>query len=171
MFKIILAMTVILAALADGREHHGERNSFYVSSSLPAVTNSKWKVECASCHMLYPPALLPARSWTRLMGGLDKHFGENASLDAKTKDEITKFLTTNSAENSSNRRGVKINQSMTPDSAPIRITETPYFIHKHDEINISVWKRPKIKSPANCIACHQNAEQGVFSEHEVSIPR
>lgn len=183
--KKILTVILFLTALAgghylmadgheehEGQEHHeGKRASIYATSRLPSVANAKWKTECASCHMLYPPALLPARSWSKLMGGLDKHFGDNASIDAKSKEEITKFLVANSAENSSNRRGAKINQSISSESAPLRITETPYFIHKHDEISSSVWKRPKIKSPANCVACHQNAEQGGFSEHEVLIPR
>lgn len=187
MFKKILLVTALLGTLTRGHtlmadSHHAEheeneeqerrggRGAFFATSNLPLVKNAKWKTECASCHMLFPPALLPARSWGKLMGGLDKHFGEDASIDLKSREEITKFLESNSAENSSNRRGGKIDRSIAPGSAPIRITETPYFIHKHDEISISVWKRPKIKSPANCVACHKNAEQGVFSEHEVSIP-
>ena len=155
----------------EEHEYSRERKSLFVTSNVPSATNSKWKAECSSCHMLFPPALLPARSWTKLMGGLDKHFGEDASIDAKTRDEITGFLVANGADRSSNRRGTKIDQSISSGNVPIRITETPYFIRKHDEIQSSVWKRPKIKSPANCVACHRNAEQGVFSEHEVSIPK
>lgn len=176
MFNNISVAFILLAVVAGGRTlladgHHKEQESLYVSSNLPNVTNSKWKTECASCHMLFLPSLLPARSWIKMMGGLEKHFGENASLDAKTKDEITKFLVANSAEVSSSRRGAKINRSIPSESTPLRITETPYFLHKHDEISLSVWKRPKVKSAANCVACHRNAERGVFSEHEVSIPR
>ena len=37
--------------------------------------------ECASCHVAYPPGMLPAASWARLMSGLGQHFGTDASFD------------------------------------------------------------------------------------------
>lgn len=155
----------------QGNSHDQSQSLLYKTSNLAAATNTQYKTECASCHMAYPPGFLPTRSWTKLMNGLDRHFGENASLDEKTKTEITDFLVTNSADRSSNRRSDKINRIIPNSSAPIRITETPYFIRKHDEINPATWKRPKIKTAANCMACHKGAEQGNFSEHEISIPR
>jgi hypothetical protein len=44
-------------------------------------------------------------------------------------------------------------------------------VHEHDEVPGSVWKSPKVMSPSNCAACHSNAEQGDFSEHNVHIPK
>ena len=38
--------------------------------------------ECGSCHVPYPPGLLPNESWQRLMANLPQHFGTDASLDA-----------------------------------------------------------------------------------------
>jgi hypothetical protein len=38
-------------------------------------------------------------------------------------------------------------------------------------VRADVWKRPKVGSPSNCMACHKGAEQGDFSEHAVAIPR
>jgi hypothetical protein len=35
----------------------------------------------------------------------------------------------------------------------------------------SVWKRAKIGSRANCIACHTRAETGSFAEREIKIPK
>ena len=49
-------------------------------------SNAKWKAECGSCHVAYPAQLLPATSWQRLMKGLDKHFGTDASVDAGVDD-------------------------------------------------------------------------------------
>ena len=141
------------------------------SHSLPNVSNAKWKTECASCHSIYHPALLPERSWRTLMGGLDKHFGENASLDAATQKEITEFLATNAADRSNHRRAGKIAQSIASRETPLRISETAYFIRKHDEIGNSVWQRKTIGSKANCVACHPDAEKGVFNEHSIRIPR
>jgi len=140
-------------------------------SQMPPVTNVKWKAECSSCHMLYHPGLLPERSWKKIMTGLDNHFGENASLDAVTRDEITKFLALNSADKQDNRRSSRINQSIPANTSPLRISETNYFLSKHDELSASTFKRKSIGSASNCIACHQGAEKGNFSESQIRIPR
>jgi nitrate/TMAO reductase-like tetraheme cytochrome c subunit len=34
-----------------------------------------------------------------------------------------------------------------------------------------IWKNPKVKSRANCGACHTKAESGDYDEHNVKIPR
>lgn len=141
------------------------------NSQMLPVTHAKWKAECSSCHTLYHPNLLPEKSWNKIMAGLDQHFGENASLDAITRDEITRFLALHSAEKSDNRRAQRINQSISASDVPIRITQTRYFMSKHDEISASTFKRKSIGSTANCIACHQGAEKGNFSESQVKIPR
>ena len=54
-----------------------------------------WQSECGSCHMAFPPALLSKDDWHILMQGLDKHFGVDASLDIKMRDEISAFLERN----------------------------------------------------------------------------
>lgn len=133
------------------------------------ATNPKWKTECSACHVAYPPALLPERSWRKLMGGLDKHFGENASLDAAATKEITDFLVKNSADHAS--RSAKVLRGLGPNDTPLRITETAWFLRKHDEVRADVWKRPKVGSPANCAACHTGADKGDFDEDRVRIPR
>lgn len=56
-------------------------------SSTFTATHPKWKAECGTCHIAYPPQLLPAPSWRRVMSGLDKHFGTDAGLDARTATE------------------------------------------------------------------------------------
>jgi cytochrome c553 len=162
---LISSITSTSALLASGGIEGGGGNN------MSPVTNVKWKAECSSCHMLYHPGLLPERSWNKLMSGLDKHFGENASLDAATRDEITNFLVTNSAEKSTNRRSNRINQSIPASATPLRISKTRYFTSKHDEVSPSTFKRKSIGSAANCVACHQSAEKGDFSESQVKIPR
>jgi cytochrome c553 len=177
---LILASTIVMSDDDEHEEHErGERErggkqsvSFNRErSGIPVAINAKWKAECSSCHMLYLPGLLPARSWTKMMTGLDKHFGENAELDAATSKEITEFLVKNSADETNNRRGSKIINSIGKNDAPLRITETAYFIRKHDEVSASTYKRKAIGSSSNCIACHKGAEAGNFSEHEVRIPK
>jgi hypothetical protein len=155
----------------EGNEHNGERSESRKLINTPLVMNSKFKTDCTSCHMAYPPGLLPERSWTKMMGSLDKHFGEDASLDEKTRKEILDFLVKNSSDHSNSRRSEKILSTINKSDAPLRISETSYFIRKHDEISANVYKRKAIGSKANCLACHSGAESGNFNEHEVRIPK
>jgi nitrate/TMAO reductase-like tetraheme cytochrome c subunit len=53
----------------------------------------------------------------------------------------------------------------------LRITETRWFQQVHSEVSERTWKRPKIKSAANCIACHIQAEKGIYDGHSIIIPK
>ena len=138
---------------------------------MPRLANKAWQQECASCHLAYPPALLPKASWQRLMGGLDRHFGENASLDPATRADILHFLEAHAADSGSSRAGSKVMQRMDAKAAPLRITETAWFVRKHDEVPRTAWTRKSVGSAANCAACHRQAEQGTFDDDTVRIPK
>lgn len=125
------------------------------------ATNPKWKAECGSCHIAYPPQLLPSPAWRRIMAGLDKHFGTDAGLDAGTAAEIGVFLEQNAASGKRARTG----------GDTLRITETAWFRREHDEVPAATWKHPGVKTAANCTACHTAAERGDFSERNIRIPR
>ncbi len=158
--KILVALAVVaaLGVQADSNKYDGENRGKPV---MPAQINQKWKQECAACHMAFPPGLLPAASWRKIMSGLDKHFETDASLTPQETLEITRFL----VENDSNR--------WTANTAPLRITESAWFKSKHDsrEISPAVWKRASIKSRANCMACHSGADKGNFDERSIHIPQ
>jgi hypothetical protein len=124
--------------------------------ALPA--NETWKKECGTCHLPYPPQLLPARSWQAVMAGLDRHFGSDASLDPKVAAEVAAVL----ARHAGRDRG---------GPTAIRITETSWFRREHQEVPPAVWRRAEVKSPANCAACHAAAERGDFDEDAVRLPR
>ena len=128
---------------------------------LATPPNERWKAECASCHLAYPPQLLSAQSWQRLMSQLDRHFGSDATLEPDVAAEIGAYLERYSA---STRRA-----RLAPGS--LRITETAWFIHQHDEVPPAAWKHPAVKSAANCAACHSAAEQGDFRKRGIRIPR
>lgn len=147
----------------EGEEHEGRDRKEYHEGNMQGLraTNATWKAECSACHMAYPPGLLPASSWQAMMGGLDKHFGTDASLDEATVKEILPFLEANAAREPKKARA----------EPTLRITETAWFKDEHDEISTITWKNPKIKSAANCAACHTQAEQGNFDEDTVRIPR
>ncbi len=127
---------------------------------LPADAPPAYKAECGSCHLAFPPALLTADDWRKVMGGLDKHYGDNATLDEKTRSQIEAFLVRNAG--SERRLG---GAGATP-----RLTATAWFQHKHREVPASVWNDKRTGSKANCAACHSRAEQGSFSEREIRLP-
>jgi mono/diheme cytochrome c family protein len=142
------------------RSEHGEGGEGMAGGLLTA-TNATFQTECSACHMAYPPGMLPAASWTAMMGTLDKHFGSDASMDKATVAEILPFLEQNAASE----------RNVTTDKPVLRITETAWFTRQHDEISASTWKRASIKSASNCMACHTGADKGNFDEDSVRIPK
>ena len=160
--------SLLAFSLPSGGEARGDSGADDV---MPRLTHRAWQQECASCHLAYSPALLPRASWQRVMGGLDRHFGENASLDPATQADILRFLEANAADSGRSRMGDKVMQLMDTNVAPLRITETRWFVGKHDEVPRATWSRKSVGSAANCAACHRQAEKGIFNEHDVRIPK
>lgn len=153
----LFAVAVLLAGLLPAAQADDDDDDEH----MPAIKNVLYQKECGSCHIAFPPRLLPAASWRAVMSGLDKHFGTDASVDAKSTQEIGAFLEQNAGHTRRATAGAPL----------LRITETRWFVHEHDEVSDRVWKNPKVKSPANCSACHPKAEQGNFDEHGIRIPR
>ncbi len=149
---VVLLMGATMSVAQADDDHDGQKR---------AVSNAKWLAECGACHFAYPPRMLPAESWRAIMSGLDKHFGSNASLDAESANEITAFLEKNADTKKHEAAGKPL----------LRITETRWFKSEHREVAARVWKNPKVKSPANCSACHSQAERGDFNERNVKIPK
>ena len=141
----------------------------FVGTKLP--DNAQWREECGSCHIPFYPALLPVRSWARTLAEQDKHFGTDLGLDAGTSAAILAFLTANAAERHLTEAGLKIDRSLAPNAAPLRITETPYWIKKHREIPNATWLAPKVKSKTNCDACHLDAMQGTYEDAAMRLPK
>lgn len=128
--------------------------------SMPANTPASYKTECSSCHIAYQPSLLPAKDWRVIMDGLDKHFGTDATVDRKKAQEINIFLERNGGD------AGRIGRTGTPP----RISESMYFVRHHHEVPSKFWRDPRVKSAANCEACHRDAAKGVYSEHDIAIP-
>jgi cytochrome c553 len=126
-----------------------------------ALTSPKYQTECAACHIAYPPGMLPAASWRRLVGGLNKHFGVDASLDAASTAEIEDWLKGHAGSFK------HVNEEPPQD----RISKSKWFVRQHDEVPAAVWKRKAVGGPSNCSACHANAGKGHFNEDDVRIPK
>ena len=126
-----------------------------------AADNPRFEAECGSCHVAYPPRLLPADSWRELMRDLPHHFGVDASLDPSVAGEITAYLATHAGAG----------DRVRPPAGMPRITRTAWFRHEHEEVPAGAWNRPAVGGPSNCAACHPAAASGRFGEHDVRLPR
>jgi hypothetical protein len=170
---IAMAVSVVLGAawFFRGRliDVPGVKHLPFVGKSLP--DNKTWRDECGSCHVAYHPTLLPARSWKALMDRQDDHFGEKLGLDEAAVAGILEFLQKYSAETGMTEPAYKINRSIPADQTPLRITETGYWIEKHRIVTDGAWQHPKVRSKANCGACHLDAERGTYEDAAMRLPR
>lgn len=144
--------------------------SSYVKQNY-AVLHQDFADECGSCHITYPPYLLPKASWDTMMQGLDNHFGDDASVDEKTNQSILAFLIKNSAENSTHKSSLKILKSLKDNNSTIAITKTPYWVKKHNDIEKSIFVSNEVKSKANCKACHESIQNGLLEYDLINIPK
>jgi mono/diheme cytochrome c family protein len=154
---ISLAAAILLAASLDGTVVKAAGSK----DLLPAMMSERYRTECASCHLAYPPALLPLASWRRLLGSLDNHYGVDASLEPAEVLEISKWLEPLAGTY----------KKVREEPADDRITKAAWFVREHRKIDAEVWLRPSIKSAANCAACHITADEGNYNDKFVRIPK
>lgn len=152
LLRCLLAVTAGLTAASAAQADGGRA---LLRNVPPAYTQ-----ECATCHTGYAPGMLPARSWQRIMNGLDKHYGTDASLDAATVRQISGWLQTHAGTT----------QRVAEAPPEDRITRSTWFVREHDEVAPAVWKLPSVKSAAHCTACHTGADQGDYSERTLQAP-
>lgn len=135
--------------------------SAQADSKAPSVPPlPRYQAECAACHMAYPPGMLPAPSWRRMMGSLDKHYGTDATLDEASVREISQWLQANAGTYK------RVHEEPPQD----RISTSAWFVRKHRELDPAIWKQAAVKSAANCAACHTRADKGSFKEREITFP-
>jgi cytochrome c553 len=127
---------------------------------MPRDVPAAYVEECGACHLAYPPGLLPARSWQRIMSGLDQHYGTDATLDEAAFRQLDAWLQAHAGTY----------KRVSSEPAQDRITRSPWFERKHRGIDASVWKLPAVKSAANCAACHDGAAQGRFDDDNLRQP-
>lgn len=106
-----------------------------------------WRQECSACHMAYLPKWLSADNWRKIMQGLDRHFGSNASLGTREREEITSYLVSHAALDSDGNYS----------SETLRITDTPWW-SRHGPNAARFWVKGLVGNAANCTACHKGAD-------------
>ncbi len=153
-----LAVGLAAALWSAGVEAQGRNGRFAPQAPSPGQT--AFKNECGACHMPFPPYMLPARSWIALMGGLSKHFKDNASLDPDARKLIEDFLVANAGD--APGQNPRFLRGLGAQQTPLRITETPFWQREHRRIDAAMLARRNVKTTANCQGCHEGAAQGDF---------
>lgn len=149
-----LALALLASARADDRRRRADAPPL-----LPAYAQ-----ECGACHLAYPPGLLPAASWQRLMSTLPRHYGSDASLDAAAHEAIARWL----QQHAGSSRRLRGDATPPPED---RISRAPWFLRKHRKVPARIWSHPEVRSAARCEACRQGAARGDFDDHAVRLPR
>ncbi|MFO1413658.1 MAG: cytochrome C [Burkholderiales bacterium] len=130
------------------------------SHAAPAPANPVYASECGGCHVPYAPRLLAAPAWERIVAGLPRHFGVDASVDAETAAALRTWLTAN-AQPAGGKR-------YEPDVP--RITQAQWYVREHRKV-LARAGTGGAPAAGNCGACHPGAAAGSFDEHDVRLPR
>lgn len=109
--------------------------------------NPLWKRECGACHLTYMPRWLSAETWRRIMRGLEQHFGANASLDERSREEITGYLVGHAGPEQDT-------------AATLRVSDTAWFLRGHGRGAARLWVDGRAGNAADCTACHRGPVLG-----------
>ena len=73
------------------------------------------------------------------------------------------YLVANAAD--AGGRSSQILRGLSPKDAPLRISELPWWIDEHEgEVRPGAYDDPRVRSKANCAACHRGAERGYYED-------
>ena len=178
---LLLTFGTFYDVLADDgyrKRNRGYQKGFHTNGDdndgrdapLKPVANQTYKDTCGACHFAYQPELLPSASWTGILSNLEDHFGQPVDIDAESKKTIGKYLMDNAAEYSGAKVAGKIMKCLRGQT-PSRITEIPYIRREHHEVPPGVFARKAVGSFSNCSACHKTADQGIYDDDDVRIPK
>jgi len=121
------------------------------------VNDTMYLKECGTCHMAFPPQLLPARSWRGVMDSLDAHFGDSAQLDAPTERAISDYLAKNAADGANNAESIAIMASIDGGATPDRISKVDHF---GESIELNAEVNARLREYLNANAADKVPERG-----------
>ncbi len=156
----------------DDRGDDGDKGGYSAGSSSSGSYTGPGRAlymkECGDCHVPYAARMLPARSWERLLGNLEDHFGDNAELDILDRQDIGDYLVAKSADHRKKKsrwmKGIKSRQ------APLRITDARYFKKEHKEVPRRFFREHPDALLSQCDTCHTKADKGSYKERDIVIP-
>jgi hypothetical protein len=155
---------------AHRRRHPGLLSLLATAGPTPTTTSPAVPLLPArcpgmrSCHIAYPPGLLPAASWQRLMANLPR-----------TSAPTPRWIAASAGNHRLAGCSTPARQERCGASRPRRrrtaSAAAAWFMREHREVGASTWALPAVKSAANCAPATPGAEQGDFSERNIRIPR
>ena len=176
MSRMLRACAVLAAAWAAGPSWAVDDHfdpSKYDKGGFAPVTDETYAKECGSCHFAYLPGMLPERSWRALMARSNQHFGETLALAPATARRIEDYLASNAADRSDYEGAKMMTWELAKEATPQRITALPLMRHRHVVVN-KLMASPvygvKVKTLANCDACHEKAATGSFAYDQILVP-
>jgi len=161
-------ITIAVLAVPVAVTFNSSRLKIKVDHRPPVTVGTVYAENCSDCHGVYSPSLLPAESWEKLVNTLDDHFGEDASLDPETTDQIRTYLADNSAGIIETKPSAVFMEASA--SEPTRITATPFWLKTHGYIPNEIFTAKPVFFRGNCFACHEDAESGWFYPGKVEVP-
>ena len=133
-----------------------------VSVPMPAFT--PYTQQCNVCHFAYPPGLLPAGSWKKLLDDMPQHFTGQVMINVDTQNEISQWLQANAGSF----------PPVAEEPPQNRITQSVWWkkIHlNNSKLPAAVWKKPSVAKGSSCVACHQSAAKGEYNAKTVQVPK
>ena len=134
-----------------------------VSVPVPAFT--AYTQQCTVCHNAYPPGMLSASAWQKLMADMPAHFGGSVMVNVDTQNDISDWLQKNAGT---------FTPAATQDPPQHRITQSDWWQkipRSSKKIPAALWKSPVRVSAANCSACHAQAATGEFNGKTAKVPK
>ena len=157
-----VAFSLVTVATGAAITHYSMQPALGVPST---VLNPAYVKECGACHTPHHPSLAPAATWTRIIAGLNNHFGDNAELEHSTM--LLDYLVEQRRDwdtNAANRLRVADRRTHCASPKPQAGSASPASRHRSIRLQ-------KVAGKLNCAACHADAASGRFHPRSIAIPK
>jgi len=164
---IAVALATLLACAAAAYAWHAFQARSRPLPSTAALLPAAWGDECSSCHLAYPPCLLPERSWTALLAPGADHFGEDLALAEATRAKLQRIAATPAGADE--WACWKMRAAVPANATPLRITGTPGWREVHAALGPDSFKPPISAGRHDCAACHEDAPSSTFDPRRIHL--
>jgi hypothetical protein len=105
------------------------------------------------------------------MARTNQHFGETLALAPDSARHIENYLLSNASDRSEYDGARRMTWQLPDEATPTRITALPLMRQRHVVVR-KLMESPqvKVKTLANCDACHETAATGSFAYHDIVVP-
>ena len=135
----------------------------------PVVQDPVYAEQCGACHLAYPPSLAPAATWDGILGDLQHHFGQDATLSPEQVATIRAWVDANDAAHWDTLASHVLRVPAADGSR--RLTDTPGWRRLHRRIADAVFASKAVGGRSSCEACHGDAATGLFAPQRIAVPR